>query len=191
SLGTISFFAAAGRSSGASSATPLVLSLDASLSTDLEREATRFLDTQPAVRRMSVVVMDVRTGELVAIAEPARRSDTEPLLAFEPLLVGSVVKPLVAAAILARQPQLANLTLNYAGDTVRVVANVPLDRGFANSANGCTAGIAFTDFIRCSSNQYAAELLVRSLRADGYNPSPADVDGSGIVPRDVLERSAI
>src|SRR5690606_14758367 len=45
--------------------------------------------------------------------------------------------------------------------------------------------------IRCSSNQYAAELLVRSLRADGYNPSPADVDGSGIVPRDVLERSAI
>src|SRR5690606_34302465 len=46
---------------------------------------------------------------------------------------------------------------------------------------------AFTDFIRCSSNQYAAELLVRSLRADGYRAAGAD----GVVPRDVLERSAI
>jgi hypothetical protein len=55
--------------------------------------------------------MDVRTGELLAIAEPARRSDAEPLLAFEPLLVGSVVKPLVAAAILTRQPQLAEMRL--------------------------------------------------------------------------------
>ncbi|HEX2166268.1 MAG TPA: hypothetical protein VHG09_03420, partial [Longimicrobiales bacterium] len=98
SLGTISFFAAAGRASGEASPTaPLVLSLDASLSTDLEREAGRFLDAQPALRRMSIIVMDVRTGELIAIAEPARRSDAEPLLAFEPLLVGSVVKPLVAS----------------------------------------------------------------------------------------------
>jgi hypothetical protein len=188
SLGTISFFAAAGRASGAASTpAPIVLSLDASLSTDLDHEARRFLESQPAVRRMSIVVMDVRTGEVVAIAEPARRSDAEPLLAFEPLLVGSVVKPLVASAILARQPQLAELNLNYAGDTVRVVSNVPLERGFANAANGCPGGIAFTDFIRCSSNQYAAELLVRSLRADGYRGADAD----GIVPRDVLERSAI
>ncbi|MGH7448263.1 MAG: hypothetical protein ACRELT_11920, partial [Longimicrobiales bacterium] len=187
SLGTISFFAAAGRASAATSTTPLVLSLDASLSTDLEREAHRFLEAQPAMRRMSIVVMDVRTGEVLAIAEPARRSDAEPLLAFEPLLVGSVVKPLVASAILARQPQLAALNLNYAGDTVRVVANVPLERGFANAANGCAGGIAFTDFIRCSSNQYAAELLVQSLRADGLRAPRPD----GIVPRDVLERSAI
>ncbi|HSK19199.1 MAG TPA: hypothetical protein VK912_08665 [Longimicrobiales bacterium] len=188
SLGTISFFAAAGRASGASASTaPLVLSLDASFSADLEEEARRFLASQPALRRMSIVVMDVRTGELLAIAEPARRSDGEALLAFEPLLVGSVVKPLVASAILARQPQLAELSLNYAGDTVRVVANVPLERGFANAANGCAGGIAFIDFIRCSSNQYAAELLVRSLRADGYR----EVGTDGIVPRDILERSAI
>lgn len=187
SLGTISFFAAAGRATAATSTTPLVLSLDAALSSDLERDADRFLDAQPALRRMSIVVMDVRTGAVLAIAEPARRSDAEPLLAFEPLLVGSVVKPLVASAILARQPQLAQLTLNYAGDTVRVVANVPLERGFANAANGCAGGIAFTDFIRCSSNQYAAELLVRSLREDGYGGGREN----GIVPREVLERSAV
>ncbi|HEX2168501.1 MAG TPA: hypothetical protein VHG09_14800, partial [Longimicrobiales bacterium] len=88
---------------------------------------------------------------------------------------------------LARQPEVAETTLNYAGDTVRVVADVPLDRGFANSANGCAGVIAFTDFIRCSSNQYAAELLVRSLRADGYRPTGDD----GIVAREVLERSAV
>src|SRR5690606_5386521 len=51
----------------------------------------------------------------------------------------------------------------------------------------CTEGIAFTDFIRCSSNQYAAELVVRSLRADGFD-APA---GSTTVPREVLEASAI
>jgi hypothetical protein len=185
-LGTISFFAAAGRSSAASAAEPLVLSLDATLSTDLEAEARRFFEARPALRRMSVVVMDVRTGQLLAIAEPARRSDAEPLLAFEPLLVGSVVKPLVAAAILTRQTQLADMRLGYAGDTVRVVANLPLERGFANAANGCAGSIAFTDFIRCSSNQYAAELLVRSLRADGLT-----ADDVGTVPLDVLERSSI
>lgn len=186
--GTISFFAAAGRSSaaGATSA-PLVLSLDATLSSDLESAAGTFhADHQPALRRMSVVLMDVRTGAVKAIAEPARRSDGAALLAFEPLLVGSVVKPLVAAAILARQPRLGELGVGYAGDTVRVVANVPLETGFANAANGCTGGIQFADFIRCSSNQYAAELLVRSLQADGFSGG-----GNGIVPRDVLERSAI
>ena len=187
SLGTISFFAAAGRTSASGGpAQPLVLALDATLSSNLESTAREFMNARPALRRMSVVVMDVRTGEVLSIAEPARRTDTEPLIAFEPLLVGSVVKPLVASAILARQPNLAGMRLSWAGDSVRVVANVPLDRPFANAANGCSAGIAFTDFIRCSSNQYAAELLVRSLRADGYRTT-----SDGIVPRDVLERSAI
>lgn len=188
-LGTISFFGAAGRAAAGAPGPggALVLSLSAALSRDLETEAQQFLEAQqPALRRMSVVIMDARTGEVRAIAEPARRSDGESLLAFEPLLVGSVVKPLVAAAILARQPRLGDMRLDYAGDTVRVVANLPLERGFANAANGCAAAIAFADFIRCSSNQYAAELLARSLRADGFTPG-----ADGMVPRDVLEGSAI
>jgi hypothetical protein len=190
-LGTISFFGAAGRAANpvgsAGSNSALVLSLSAALSRDLETVARQFLEAQqPALRRMSVVIMDVRTGEVRAIAEPARRSDGEALLAFEPLLVGSVVKPLVAAAILARQPRLGEMSLTYAGDTVRVVANMPLERGFANAANGCAGGITFVDFIRCSSNQYAAELMVRSLRADGFTAGP-----DGLVPREVLEGSAI
>jgi hypothetical protein len=47
--------------------------------------------------------------------------------------------------------------------------------------------IDFDAFLRCSSNQFAAELTIRSLQADGYRPS----GGSAVVGRDVLERSAI
>jgi cell division protein FtsI/penicillin-binding protein 2 len=122
-----------------------------------------------------------------AIAEPARQSDDEPLISFEPILVGSVVKPLVASAILARHAGLAQMRVRYSGDTVRSVAGVPLHKGFANDANGCGADIGFTDFIRCSSNQYAAELLIQSLQEDGWTQRGK----STLVPRKALEQSAI
>lgn len=189
-VGTLGFFAAAGRTMAPASAAahPLVLSFDAALTSDLDAEARRFLtEHERLLTRLAVVILDVRTGEVRAIAEPARRSDDEPLLSFEPILVGSVVKPIVASAILSRRPELGNLTISYAGDTVTEVAGVPLARPFANEANGCGGQIAFTDFIRCSSNEYAAELMVRSLQADGWRPRAA----SAVVPRAVLERSAI
>jgi hypothetical protein len=184
-LGTISFFAAAGRFASDAQG-PLVLALDARLSTELEAEARRFMAAYRRLQKISIVVMDVRTGELRAVAEPARRGDVEPLLAFEPLLIGSVAKPLVAAAILARRPGLGNMAIAYAGNVVQSVDGVALKSGFANSANGCSGTITFVDFIRCSSNQYAAELLARSLRADGFRPR-----ADGIVSRDVIESSSV
>ena len=191
-LGTMSFFAPAGRStssaSGAASTGPLTLSFDAALSADLDRETKKFMSSHDGLlSQLVVVVLDVRTGEVKAISEPARVSDDEPLLSFEPILVGSVVKPIMAAAILSRQPALGMLQVKYAGDTIRDVAGVSLRKGFANDANGCSGEIGFTDFIRCSSNQYAAELMVRSLQQDGWTPK-----GRGaLVPRAMLERSAI
>lgn len=187
-LGTLSFFAAAGRSTTAGQG-PLVLALDAALSMDLETEARRFLAAARAPRpqRMSVVVMDARTGQLRAIAEPTRAGDGEPLLAYEPILVGSVVKPILATAILARRPELAEMTLPWAGSVMHSVNGTPLAAPFANAANGCGSTITFTDFLRCSSNQYAAELLVRSLGLDGYRPEAGVTD----VPRAVLDQSAI
>ena len=137
--------------------------------------------------QLVVVVLDVRTGEVKAIAEPARASDDEPLLSFEPILVGSVVKPIMAAAILSRQPALGMLRVPYAGDTVTEVAGINLRKGFANEANGCGGEIGFTDFLRCSSNQYAAELVVRSLQQDGW----ASRGKGALVPRATLERSTI
>jgi hypothetical protein len=188
-LGTSSFFAAAGRSvPGDEGASPLVLGLDASLSMELDREALRFLRAQREVlQRMSVVVMDLATGEVRAIAEPHRAGTGAPLLSFEPLLMGSVVKPLMASAILARQPELGDLRVEYSPGMVNEVGGVPLTVSFENPANGCGGTIDFEAFLRCSSNQYAAELMVRSLQRDGFRATSA----GALVPRDVLERSAI
>ena len=76
---------------------------------------------------------------------------------------------------------------SYAGDTVTEVAGINLRKGFANEANGCSGEIGFTDFLRCSSNQYAAELMVRSLQQDGW----ASRGKGALVPRATLERSTI
>jgi cell division protein FtsI/penicillin-binding protein 2 len=136
---------------------------------------------------MSVVIMDIATGEVRAIAEPHRTTSGAPLLSFEPLLMGSVVKPLIASAILARQPELGELRVEYSPGTVTEVGGVRLTVPFDNPANGCGGTIDFEDFLRCSSNQFAAELVVRSLQRDGFR---ATHDGA-VVPREVLERSAI
>jgi hypothetical protein len=189
-LGTISFFAAAGRSSAAGDDAPIVLSLDAALSEELERAALGFMDAQEGrLARMSLVLVDVRNGEVKAIVEPQRAAVDDPLLAYEPLLLGSVVKPMIASAILARQPQLADMRVEYAGDTVRTLRSLPLRRGFANAANGCTGTIDLHAFLRCSSNQYAAELLLRSLQQDGFRAEPGRAEA--VISREVLENSSI
>ena len=190
-LGTLGFFASAGRSASpaASSGTgPVVLGFDASLAADLDGEARHFLrEHGRMLAQLAVVILDVRTGEVKAIAEPARRSDEAPLLSFEPILVGSAVKPIMAAAILSRRPGLADLRVPYEGDTVTSVAGVALRKGFGNEANGCGAQISFDDFIRCSSNEYAAELMLRSLQQDGWSPR----ENPTMIPRKVLEQSSI
>jgi hypothetical protein len=189
-LGTLSFFSRAGRAAPFLAGTsPLVLGFDATFARDLEREAQRFLAAnENRLARMSVVVLDVRTGEIKAIVEPGRESTGDPLLSFEPLLVGSVVKPIIAAAILTRQPSLGGLRLTYAGDSVRTVAGVPLAIAFGNGANGCSGDIDFSAFLRCSSNQFAAELLIRSLEQDGFE---ARNRPGAMVPRRVLEASSV
>lgn len=190
-LGTLGFFASAGRSSSpaASSGTgPVVLGFDASLASDLDREARHFMrEHGRMLAQLAVVILDVRTGEVKAISEPARRNDAAPLLSFEPILVGSAVKPIMAAAILSRRPGLAELRVPYEGDTVTSVAGVALRKGFANEANGCGAQIGFDDFIRCSSNEYAAELMLRSLQQDGWSPR----ENPSMIPRKLLEQSSI
>ena len=117
--------------------------------------------------------MDLKTGEIRAIVEPHRQSDDESLLSFEPLLIGSAVKPMIAAALLARQPKLAEMRLRVAGHRRTEVAGVPLGRPFHSANNGCSGGsLGIIDFLRCSSNQFAAELVIRSLVQNGYEDVP-------------------
>ena len=186
---TIGFFGRAGRSSRwPNGGAALQVSLDWGLSAELEQVArSYFVERNDLLDAMAVVVMDVVTGQVRAVVEPARTSASAPLISFEPRLVGSVVKPIVAAAILTRNPELANLVVDYGGSQVTSVNGVPLGSPFDNAANGCGNRIDFTDFLRCSSNRYAAELLIRSLRRNGYAPSR---DGS-MVPAAVLERSDV
>ena len=182
--GTLSFFGRAGRTTHDATlpVTPLTLSFDARLSSDLDRGTRAFFtEHTDAIRRMVVVIMDAPTGEIRAISEPHRQSDDEPLLSFEPLLIGSAVKPIVTAAILSRQPKLADLRIATPDTLVNDVGGTLLMKPFRSASNGCTGSVDVTQFLRCSNNQFAAELVVRSLKANGYR--------GGQVSRSILERS--
>lgn len=189
SQSTIGFFSRAGRSARwPEGGSALRLSLDASLSAELEQVAgAYFAERGKLLDAMAVVVVDLATGRVRAVVEPWRTAPGDPLISFEPRLVGSVVKPIVAAAILVQNPKLGDLVLDYGGPIVTAVDGTTLSTPFRNDANGCGARIDFAAFLRCSSNRYAAELLLRSLRRNGYVPSR---DGPS-VPHAVLERSDI
>lgn len=186
--GTIGFFGRAGRSARwPEGGGPLVLSLDAALSQDLDVATRAFFDERAEqLDLMAVVVADVATGRVRAISEPWRDSPDQPLASFEPRLVGSVVKPIVAAAILARQPALGELAIDYGGPSISMVGGASLARAFENDRNGCDGRIGFDEFLRCSNNQYAAELLARSMKRNGFVP---EARPGAIVPSAVIERS--
>ena len=184
--GTLSFFGRAGRSPRGTTPdlTPLTLSFDARLSSEVERHSREFLSKrEKLVRRMSVVLMDARTGEIRAIVEPHRESDDEPLISFEPMLIGSAVKPIVTAAILSRQPSLADLYLERPDTLVHDIDGVLLSKPFRSARNGCDGRVDVVQFLRCSSNQFAAELVIRSLEQNGYK--------RGEVSRKILEESDV
>ena len=189
--GTISYFGRAGRSTLPSAArAPLVLSLDARLSADLDHEAHAFFSAKgDTLQRMAVAILDVATGEVRAIAEPHRTYADAPLVSLEPLLIGSAVKPILMAALLSRQPALAQLRIESPSERVESVAGVPLRKPFNSAMNGCAGSMDIQRFLGCSNNQFAAELLVRSLERNGYQGSTGR--GSTDVPRAVIERSDI
>ncbi|MCC6316915.1 MAG: hypothetical protein IT361_04410 [Gemmatimonadaceae bacterium] len=153
----------------------LTLSIDAALTRDIDEELARFIaERRDYVEQASVVVMDLASGELKAIAEST--TGDEPLLAMEPVLLGSMSKPLLAAAILSQQPRLADLTITRSEGRFGTVRGLPLVAGIANPSNGCPAVVDFEHFLECSSNQYAAELFIASLQ-DGAGATITDRRG--------------
>jgi hypothetical protein len=187
--GSLRAFARAGRSlretpeGGA-----LPLTLDAGLTAALDEGIASYADSNSALLdRLSVSVMDLSTGALLAIAESGASAERA-LLAFEPVLVGSMSKPLLAAAILSRQPGLATMTLRKAPTTIEEVSGLRLFKPLGNPDNRCPALIDLTAYLGCSSNQYAAELLVRSLQR---RPGDRGIAVRGRVADGVLEGSAL
>src|SRR3954470_8532698 len=104
-------------------------------------------------------------------------------MSWEPMLIGSAVKPIVTAAILSRQPSLADFRLERPDTLVHEIGGVPLMKPFRSAYNGCDGRIDVVQFLRCSSNQFAAELVIRSLEQNGYK--------HGEVSRKILEESDV
>ncbi len=187
--GTVDYFGRAGRADTTQpTERPRDLSLRARFSAELE-EALRDIVAASGGELVdaSGIVAELGSGEVLAVTQ-VRPPNPGPIRAFEPLLVGSVVKPVVAAAILSQRPELAGLRVQNRSRVARV-HGVELARPFSG-VGGCRVGVTidFTDFLACSSNTYAAELVFRGVLGQGADQ--AGVAG-GVVPTPVLEGSAL
>ena len=170
----------------------LMTSLDAALSHDLSARLRTLItmvnagQDSPRITSAGIVVADIKTGEVRAIISWNANGDAGPHSMWEPHLMGSIVKPIIAASIFTQDPSLANLRIASAGQWVTEVAGFPLKKRFHTTV--CSPQIDLTEFLRCSSNQYAAELLLRSLRRSA--PMGRLVIGDTI-PSVVVEHSSI
>jgi hypothetical protein len=186
--GSLRHFARAGRvitpPRGESQVT---LSLDAELTRELDASIREFVaDNVNYIDQMSVVIADIGSGELKTVAEST--DDDQPLIAFEPMLLGSMSKPMTAAAILSQQPALAALEVTRTDDRIATVRGLSLSVPLGNPANGCSETITFDLFLQCSSNQFAAELLIASLQESAGKEA---IVRNGRVETELLERSAL
>ena len=166
----------------------LVLSLSERASRDLTAELRDFVaDLSLPVEFATVVLARVPDGAILALAETGTRSEPGRSRLLERVVPGSAVKPLLAAAVLSREPELGGFTIPARSGLVRRVLRaraVPAPRGFHTALNcGPPAGgrVDLRYFLSCSNNEYAAALML------------AGVDGGagGPVERGTLLRSSL
>jgi hypothetical protein len=149
-----------------------------------------------------VVLARIPDGEIVALAEVGQRRNRGRSSLLERVAPGSAVKPLLAAAILSRKPELASLRIPARSGTVSSVLGMPRvspRRTFATALNCAPPSSGYVDlryFLKCSNNEYAASLLVAGL-VDGGVPgedwggrSELPLEGN-LVPRATLLRSPL
>lgn len=217
----LDFFSALGnRPTGAgprpSRTAAIQLGVNAAASEDLTTRLGAYLDDLPLPIDFAVLVVGrIPDGEILALAEVGNRRSPGRSNFLERVTPGSAVKPLLAAAVLSRRPELATLEIPARSGSVRSVLglpSVPARRAFdteLNCAPPRDGWVDLTYFLRCSNNEYAASLLAAGLAADdglrasdtrrtfrlagrtrsGLRPN-LPVDG-GEVPRSVLLRSAL
>lgn len=162
-----------------------VLALHSALTGSLDSAAADFIRAKRDIEAIELIVLDAGTGGVRAMVGRTVTGPSAFLPGFEPSFIGSLVKPIVAAAILSEQPDLAALQVTVAtGEKVREVRGVrvaPFDAGPA------TGRVDLREFIRMSSNKFAAELVFESLARSNGGQLQFDQDGD--VPLGLLERS--
>jgi hypothetical protein len=147
----------------------LQLSLVAGLQHDLSKSVATFTAgrAEPRALHATVLLADARSGEILALSEAGPEDDPGLPNAFVPQWVGSTVKPINAAAILARQPALASLAIRpvterverILGYSVRPSFESRLCSGFGPPEGWVTLRYAIT----CSNNEFfATQLLLAS-----------------------------
>ena len=165
-----------------------ILALHGTLTRELDSATSGFLRKHGNVERVEVVVVDGWSGGVRALAGRSQLGVLAYVPGFEPAFVGSLVKPIIATAILSEQPALARLTINAReGEMVNSVFGVTLRKPF--NAGHTTGRIDLPTFLQTSNNKYAVELVFASLIATAKGEMVFDAEGN--IPLEVLERSAI
>ncbi len=193
------------------------LGVDAAASEELTARLRAYLDDLPVpVDFATLVVARIPDGEILSLAEVGNRRIPGRSNFLERITPGSAVKPLLAAAVLSRRPELATLEIPSRAGSVRSVLGlppVPARRAFDTEMNCAPPADGWVDlgyFLRCSNNEYAASLVMAGLwDGDRLETSPdpearfrlggrlrsgvrpvLGLEG-GEVPRSVLLRSAL
>ncbi|HMB51694.1 MAG TPA: hypothetical protein VKU40_00170, partial [Thermoanaerobaculia bacterium] len=190
----------------------LALTLDARLQEEIERRlqtyarGLRHSDEPPF--RAAVTVMDASSGELLALASFPTEPDLEGwsgasatrrrLLRnhnFSRLPIGSVAKPMLAAAILDHAPFLADLEIpGYTGGEIEELLGLALDPVLKDHSVWGGGWVDFEEFVEQSSNKYAATLLTlaAAVNDDGtaLRPPAADPEHPDRLPTESRFRIA-
>jgi hypothetical protein len=184
---------------------PVALSVDAGASVALTEALRRFASSEMDLPLDFglVVVARVPDGEILAVAEVGDRRSPGRSNLLEPVLPGSAVKPLLAAAILSERPELASLRIPArSGSVTRVLGlpALPTREAFSSSLNCTPPDGGWLDldyFLRCSNNEYAATLLAASLwdseewMSGGRGPSAREAFRVGGRPYQGVRRHAL
>ncbi|MDP9190652.1 MAG: hypothetical protein M3P06_03005 [Acidobacteriota bacterium] len=189
----------AGRASRGRNDFDVVMTLDRGLHHDVQAALERNRRQPPGApvdetaarrraMRAAVTVMDAMSGEILALASYPTRSalarvDLPPsaearLLRnhnFSRMPIGSVAKVLLSAAIFDADPRLSTLQLRqHGGLSVDTVAGIHVDPPIeSHPVNAGDDGlVGFHEFIKHSSNEYAALLLTLASATKAGDPLP-------------------
>lgn len=155
---------------GPSRTASVQLTVDGAASEDLTARLRSYLDGLPLAVDFGILVVGrIPDGEILALAEVGNRRSRGRSNLLERVTPGSAVKPLLAAAVLSRRPELATLEIPARRGSVRSILGlppVPARRAFQTSLNCAYPAGGWVDleyFLRCSDNEYAASLVMAGI----------------------------